>query len=291
MTSLCRDKKGESVFVAHKFDIGIVVKLEGKQDQIISWVDELGFKVCQVSNYDGSLYTDETLAMLKEQCREHGVTIDGLWTGWPGYLAWNFIEGPETIGLVPPKLRDERAGIIKRGADFAAELGVKKIITHLGFIPEDMKDEKYIDLIPVLRDIADHCHKNSQDFLFETGQETPVTLLRTLEDIGRNNVGVNLDPANLLLYGKANPVDALDILGEHVKGVHIKDGEYPTDGRNLGQEKPVGQGRVDFPVLLQKLKDLNYPGPLCIECELEGEMRLREMANAKALLEKWMEEL
>lgn len=277
--------------VAHKFDLGIVVKLEEKRDQTIAWVDELGFRFCQVSVYDSSLYTDEMLVMLKEQCEEHRVTIDGLWTGWPGYLAWNFTEGPETVGLVPPKLRDERAEIIKVGADFGAKLGIKKIITHLGFIPEDMKDEKYTALIPVLRDIADHCHRNGQDFLFETGQETPVTLLRTIEDIGRDNVGVNLDPANLILYGKANPVDAMDVFGRFVRGVHIKDGEYPTDGRNLGQERPVGKGRVDFPALLGKLRALNYSGPLCIECELEEETRLQEIANSRALLEKWMEEL
>lgn len=277
--------------MAHEFDIGVVMKLEEKQDQTIPWVDELGFKVCQISVYDSSLYTDDTLTMLKQRCAEYGVTIDGLWTGWPGYLAWNFTEGPETVGLVPPNLREERAEIIKAGADFAVKLGIKKIITHLGFIPEDMKDKKYTALIPVLRDIADHCQKNGQDFLFETGQETPVTLLRTIEDIGRDNVGVNLDPANLILYGKANPVDAMDVFGRFVRGVHIKDGEYPTDGRNLGQEKAVGKGRVDFPALLGKLRDFNYSGPLCIECELEGETHLQEIANAKALLEQWMEEL
>ncbi len=277
--------------VAYKLDIGIVIKLEEERERTIQKVHELGFSVCQISVYDTSLYTDEMAATLKEQCTRYGVAIDGIWTGWPGYLAWNFTEGPETVGLVPPHLRRERAQVIKEGSDFAAKLGVKRIITHLGFVPEDMKDEKYIDLIPVLQDIAAYCKKNGQDFLFETGQETPVTLLRTIEDIGADNIGINLDPANLILYGKGNPVDALWVFGHHVKGVHIKDGTYPTDGRNLGQEMPVGKGQVDFPVLLAKLKELGYSQPLCIECELDEKVRLQEIANGKVALTKWLAEI
>ena len=103
-------------------------------------------------------------------------------------------------------------------------------------------------------------------------------------------MGINLDPANLVLYGKGNPVDALDVFGSHVRGVHIKDGSYPTNGRNLGQEKPVGQGAVDFPALLSKLKDLGYSGALCIECELEENTKT-EIQNAKTKINNWMTEL
>ena len=279
------------MLMAYKLDIGIVVKLEEEREKAIQKVHDLGFNVCQISVYDTSYYTDEMVTTLKEQCAKYGVAIDGIWTGWPGHLAWNFTEGPETVGLVPPHLRNERAQVVKEGSDFAAKLGVKRIITHLGFVPEDMKDPKYIELIPVLQEIAAHCRKNNQDFLFETGQETPVTLLRTIEDIGMENTGVNLDPANLVLYGKGNPVDGLEVFGHHVKGVHIKDGTYPTDGRNLGQEKPVGKGSVDFPALLAKLKILGYSSPVCIECELEEEIRLQEIENAKVALNKWLAEL
>lgn len=273
-----------------QFEVGIVVKLEKGPEKVIREVHEMGFHTCQISVYDSSYYNDETLSLLKEHCAKYDVTVDALWTGWPGYLAWNFTEGPQTVGLVPPYLRAERARIIKQGADFANKLGVKRIVTHLGFVPEDMHDPKYVELIPVLKDIAMHCQANGQDFLFETGQETPVTLLRTIEDIGFDNVGINLDPANLILYGKGNPVDALDVFGSHVRGVHIKDGDYPKDGRNLGQEKPVGQGAVDFPALLLKLKDLGYSGALCIECELE-ENTQQEIQNAKSKINNWITEL
>lgn len=141
--------------------------------------------------------------------------------------------------------------MVLQGADFAASLGIPTVITHLGFIPEDPKDERYTSLLPVLAEIAEHCAGLGLNFCFETGQETPVALLRIIEDLGLPNVGINLDPANLLLYGKGNPVDSIDVFGAHIRGVHVKDGEYPTDGRNLGQEKPVGEGRVNFPCCLR----------------------------------------
>ncbi len=273
------------------FEVGIIKKIETDADNTIQKVYEMGFRVCQISIYNPSHYNDRTLDILQKQCAQYEVEIDGLWAGWPGYLGWNFYEGPRTIGLVPPHLRDERASIIKKGSDFAASLGIKKVITHLGFVPEDMNDDKYTGLIPVLKEIAIHCKKNGQHFLFETGQETPVTLLRTIEDVGQDNVGVNLDPANLLIYGKGNPVDSLDILGHLVLGVHIKDGDYPVDGRNLGKEMPVGEGRVNFPLLLAKLKEYGYFGALCVECELEEKVRLQNIEGAKTLLNNWIKDL
>ena len=100
-----------------------------------------------------------------------------------------------------------------------------------------------------------------------------------------NNLGVNLDPANLLMYGKGNAIDALDVLGEYVRGVHAKDGEYPVDGRELGMEKPVGQGRVNFPMLLNKLKAIGYKGALTIEREISGEEQIKDIIETKKLLE------
>ena len=121
-------------------------------------------------------------------------------------------------------------------------------------------------------------------FRFETGQETPITLLRTIHDIGTDNLGINLDPANLLMYGKANPVDALDVFGQYVRGVHAKDGEYPTNGRQLGVEKPLGEGRVNFPALLAKLKTLGFCGALTIEREISGPQQIADIQKAKAML-------
>ena len=100
-----------------------------------------------------------------------------------------------------------------------------------------------------------------------------------------DNLGINLDPANLILYGKANPVDSLDVFGEYVVDIHAKDGCYPTDGKNLGREVPIGEGSVNFPVFIQKLKKIGYDGTLIIEREITGEQQSKDILSAKKYLE------
>ena len=108
-------------------------------------------------------------------------------------------------------------------------------------------------VLDALGEIAEYCQKLGLEFWFETGQETPVTLLRTIEDIGLPNLGINLDTANIILYGKGNPVDALDVFGKYVRNLHIKDGVYPQNGHKLGHETPIGQGKVDFEKVIIKI--------------------------------------
>jgi len=162
---------------------------------------------------------------------------------------------------------------------------VDQIGTHAGYIPENPLDPLYPAVVMTLRDIVSHCEKNGQKFLFETGQETPITLLRLIDDIGKKNTGVNFDPANLLMYGKANPVDALDILGPYILDVHAKDGEYPVNGKKLGVEKPLGQGRVNFPRFIGRLKELGYNGPITIEREISGEQQRKDIIEGIKFLE------
>jgi L-ribulose-5-phosphate 3-epimerase len=276
-----------------ELEVGLLVKIEVEDGPEAAMQKVRGFDldVCHISTYEPATYSAEYAERLRTASGEVGVRIAALWAGWPGRRVWDLMEGPETIGLVPYDVRTERAQLVKTGATFAAELGIPTVITHLGFIPEEPKDERYTSLIPVLRDIGVHCARLDQHLCFETGQETPVTLLRVIEDIGLPNIGVNLDPANLLLYGKGNPVDAVVVLGRYIRGVHVKDGEYPTNGRDLGLEKPVGEGSVDFPRLLRKLWASGYRGELCIESEFEGEAQLREISKAKVALGRWLEEL
>jgi len=172
------------------------------------------------------------------------------------------------------------------GSEFCGHLGVECMATHMGFIPENPNDPEYEKLVVAIRRIAEPMKERGQYLLFETGQETPVTLLRIFEDIGTGNLGVNLDTANLILYGKANPVDALEVFGEFVRDVHAKDGKYPTDGRNLGEETPLGEGKVNFPELIKKLKEIGYDGPLTIEREISGAKQIEDIKAAKQMLEE-----
>jgi oligopeptide/dipeptide ABC transporter ATP-binding protein len=89
-------------------------------------------------------------------------------------------------------------------------VGAPAIITHCGFIPETPKSPLYMEVLDALGEIASYCNDLGIGFWFETGQETPVTLLRTIQDINLPNLGINLDTANIILYGKGNPLDSLD---------------------------------------------------------------------------------
>ncbi|MHB0875434.1 MAG: sugar phosphate isomerase/epimerase family protein [Anaerolineae bacterium] len=264
--------------------LGTMVALPHGPEQELEKVQSLGLATCQVSNWDPQYYTDDMAGRLLSACKQFSVEVTTIWAGTPGRTIWNFIDGPRTIGLVPDWTRNMRLDALKRGADFAKKVGAPSITTHVGFLPEDPNDPRYAGTLDALKDIAGYCGHLGLGFWFETGQETPITLLRTIQDIGTDNLGINLDPANLLLYGKANPVDALDVFGQYVRGVHAKDGEYPTDGRELGKEKALGEGRVDFPRLVPKLKSMGFQGALTIEREISGPKQIEDIKRAIALL-------
>jgi L-ribulose-5-phosphate 3-epimerase len=268
-----------------KIRLGVMVNLNSDFHEEFRTAREMGFDTCQLLCWNSSLMTDEYAEKVNAVVKEYGAEITAFWCGWPGPTIWNFIEGPVTLGLVPPAYRFARMETLVRGSDFARKISVTDVITHAGFIPENPNDPDYAGVVSAVRYIAQHCKANGQYFLFETGQETPVVLKRTMEDVGLDNLGVNLDPANLLLYGKANPVDALDILGPYVRGVHAKDGEYPVNGQFLGEEKPLGMGRVNFPALIARLKEYHYTGALTIEREISGEQQKSDILAGKKLLE------
>ena len=266
-----------------KLQIGVMTHISTTPEDAMGKIAELGLKSCQFLWPPNG--RPELAKHLRAAADDAGVTITTLWAALSGPAAWNFTEGPITIGLVPPEFRAERVAELERAAEVAAEIGVQSITTHVGFIPEFPGDPLYLGTLVALKAVAQACQAHGVEFWFETGQETPITVLRTIEDIGTPNMGINLDPANLLMYGKANPVDALDVFGQWVRGVHAKDGEYPTDGRDLGVEKPMGEGRVNFPLLVPKLKSMGYKGHLTIEREISGPQQVADIQRAIATLE------
>ena len=154
----------------------------------------------------------------------------------------------------------------------------------MGFLPENVTDPNYIPVLSAIKELARYARKNGQHLLFETGQETPVTLLRYIEESGCDNLGINLDPANLILYGKGNPVDAVEVFGKYVRDVHAKDGFYPTNSKALGKECALGRGRVDFPRLISALREVGYDDTIIIEREISGEEQKRDILSAAELL-------
>ena len=246
---------------------------------------EMGFTSCQLNCWQRDMMTRENAAVAKQLAKQYEIEISAFWCGWEGPCEWNLIHGPGTIGLVPAAYRHARLDTMLAGSAFAAWLGVSDVITHVGFIPNNPFDADYAGLVGAVRFLALQMKKRGQYFLFETGQEAPVTLLRTIEDIGTDNIGINLDPANLLMYGLGNPIDALSVFGAYVRNVHGKDGVCPNNGRQLGHEMPIGQGLVNYPAFIAKLKAIGYDRFITIEREISGEQQIKDIKAAKQYLE------
>jgi sugar phosphate isomerase/epimerase len=223
---------------------------------------------------------------LKDALAKYHVEATAVMTLGPGRMIWDFYDGPRTIGIVPPATRAARIDALKRASDLGKACGIRAVHTHCGFIPENPNDPLYSETVAAIKDVASHCKANGQTFLMETGQESPITLLRAIEDTGLDNIGVNLDTANLILYGKGEPVGALDVIGKYVRGLHAKDGLYPTDPKKLGREVPIGQGRVNFPEVIRKLHQLAYTGPITIERETSGAQQEADIRASITFLER-----
>jgi L-ribulose-5-phosphate 3-epimerase len=267
--------------------LGLLISPAPGSYESITRVKELGFPTCFLSldAYIGK-FNKPLADELQGQLRRAGITPTAVEVVGPGKLTWDFIGGPSTIGIVPRATRTARVDALKQASNFAKALGISNVQTHCGFIPENPGDPVYPEAVTAIREIAEHCAINGQSFLMETGQETPTTVLRTIKDVGKPNVGVGLDTANLILYGKANPVDAVDILGPYIRTVHAKDGKWPTDPDKLGEEVIIGSGIVDFKQVFTKLQKLGYTGAISIEREISGPGQIEDIKKEKIYLER-----
>lgn len=249
-----------------------------------------GMNCTQVVSWNLELATIDIARTLKKRAVDNGVRLTAIWGGYSGPCEWNFTKGPVTLGLVPTTYRAMRVLELKRWADFAAEAGAPAVITHCGFLPENMTDPNFEEILVAIQDVAGYCKKLGLEFWFETGQETPVTLLRFIQATGLDNLGINLDPGNLLMYGKGNPIDSLRVFGKYVKALHTKDAFPPTDGNDLGAAVVVGTGCVDYPRFIPALLDLGFAGDLTIEREITGEQQIKDILYTKDYLNKLLDE-
>ena len=263
--------------------LGLIIGIGKDPDAAMAKVRDLGLPTSQI-------FVDEfemgLVGKLRQALEKHQMEATSLVVGGPGKEVWDFYQGPLTIGLVPRDTRAARIAHIKNASDFAKQCGIQAVQTHCGFIPENPNDPVYKETITAMKETAGYCKNNGQNFRYETGQETPITLVRAIEDVGLDNQGVNFDLANLIMYGKANPVDAIELLGPYVQGIHAKDGLFPTNPKDLGKEVPIGKGKVDFPRIIEQLKRLNYQGAVTIEREISGPQQVADVREAKAYLEK-----
>jgi sugar phosphate isomerase/epimerase len=213
-------------------------------------------------------------------------------TVFAAYVGESYADIPtveQTVGFVPSATRAERELRTFAVSDFAAEIGVAGIATHVGFVPEDQSSEDYTGVLKVVRRVCDHAAGYGQTFALETGQESAPALREFLLAAQRTNLGINFDPANMILYGTGDPIAALDILAPHVLTVHCKDGDWPPRAIRgaLGHEQPLGEGSVGMARFIAKLKEIGYRGPLTIEREAsDSGQRRRDFAMGAELLRR-----
>jgi sugar phosphate isomerase/epimerase len=272
--------------------LGLLISPFGAPEERLKRVHDLGFSNCFLS-LDGYLgqFTPALAAQFRDLLEKYELVATTVEVVGPGERVWDFLRGPSTIGLVPPATREARMDALRQASDFAKLLNIGQVQTHCGFIPEDPADPKYPGTVEAIRAVAQHCQANGQYFLMETGQETPTTMSRMLRDAAMPNLAVGLDTANLILYGKANPVDAVDILGPHVRSIHAKDGRWPTDPSKLGKEVLIGAGLVDFRQVFTKLHRIGYTGAVTIERETSGPQQIEDVRSEKIYLEGILREV
>lgn len=263
--------------------LGLIIGAGKDPDQALKKVHDLSIPTAQIGTEE---FSDAMVGKLKAAIEKYGIQVTAINSSGGPPNVYDFYQGPLTIGVVPPKYRRQRIDNFKRASDFTKKLGVPAFHTHYGFIPENPNDPLYEGTVKALAEVATHLKGNGQMMLYETGQETPITMLRAITDVGLDNQFVNLDTANLILYGKGNPLDALDVIGKLVRGIHAKDGLFPTDPKKLGEEVPIGEGKANFPALIKKLKELNYTGPLTIEREISGPRQLEDIKKEIVYLKK-----
>ncbi len=196
----------------------------------------------------------------------------------------------KTGGVIRDQTWPDNERIAQRAAATARALGLSVVSTHAGFLPEDSADPRFEKLVGRIARLAEILSDHGQTLLFETGQEDADTLLRFLEALdgaGADNVGVNFDPANMILYAKGEPVSSLRRLMPRVRQVHAKDATKTRTPGTWGTEVAVGKGEVDWPAFMQVLAKADFEGPIMIEREA-GDQRIADIRSAVAVLTRAM---
>jgi len=277
-----------------KWPVGVFTSVDAGLGVKLEVAHELGVPTIQIHAPAKSTRTPENAKKFLSRLRELNITLTCVFGGFEGESYADIPTTQRTIGLVPPETRAARTTEMKEIADFAKLLGCSAVALHLGFIPHDTSDPLYGEVVAVTQDVCDHCKTNGQTLHLETGQETADGLIRFMDDVARDNLGVNFDPANMILYGTGEPIEALRKLGKRVWSIHCKDGKWADNpGQEWGQEVALGQGDVGIETYLRTLDELGYTGPLTIEREIpaEPERQKVEIGGALELLNRLKAEI
>jgi len=252
-----------------KWPIGVFTSIDAGLGVKLEVAHELAVPTIQLHAPSQATRTKDHAEKFLARLGELGIKLTAVFGGFEGESYADIPTVVRTVGLVPPETRAARTKEMKEIADFARLLGCDVVALHLGFVPHETGDPLYQQSVDVTRDVCDHCRANGQALHLETGQETADTLLGFIADVERDNLFINFDPANMILYGTGEPIEALRKVGKYVRSVHCKDGTWAKNpGQEWGREVPLGQGDVGMEKYLATLKEIGYFGPLTIEREI-----------------------
>jgi sugar phosphate isomerase/epimerase len=274
-----------------KWPIGVFVSVDAGLGVHFDVVKELGVPTVQLHAPHGDSRNAATASEFLTKCTAAGITVTAVFGGFEGESYADPATSARTVGLVPRETRAARLQEMKEIADFTILLDCKTVALHIGFVPEDRNGEDYKDLLATTRDLLDHLTANGQQLNLETGQESADHLLDFLADVDRDNLFINFDPANMILYGTGEPIAALKKVGKYVRSIHCKDGTWAAEDRrgiDWGVEVPLGEGDVGMENYLRTLDELGYTGPLTIEREIahDPERQKSDIGQAVGLLEE-----
>ena len=190
-----------------------------------------------------------------------------------------------TGGLAPDATWELNWTNIQATAALARQLGLKLVTFHAGFLPHEETDPNFAKMLRRLAETADVFQAANIALGLETGQETAPVLVRLLQKLKRPNVGVNFDPANMILYDKGDPIAALRVLGPWIRQVHIKDARRTKVPGTWGEEVAAGTGEVDWRAFFAVLRELKYTGDFVIEREA-GSQRVADIRTAREMVAK-----
>lgn len=190
-----------------------------------------------------------------------------------------------TGGIAPDATWEHNWKNIHATAALAHALGLKLVTFHAGFLPHRSGDKQTAKMLRRLAEVADIFERADIVVGLETGQETAPVLAGFLRKLERANVGVNFDPANMILYGKGDPIEALETLGPWIRQVHVKDAKRTKVRGTWGEEVPAGKGEVDWKTFFAVLNKQEFAGPIVIEREA-GTQRVEDIRTARTVADR-----
>jgi sugar phosphate isomerase/epimerase len=252
--------------------------------QLIEQLTTIGIRRVQIA-LDPIRSEPATWGNFDALAKEQGISIASGMFGTIGedYTTMETIK--QTGGIVPDKTWEENWRNIQATAKLASKMGIRLVTFHAGFLPHDERDPGFVKLRDRLRQVADAFAAERVDLGLETGQETADALKHFLQVLDRRNVGVNFDPANMILYEKGDPIAALETLAPWLKQCHLKDARRTKQSGTWGDEVVVGTGEVDWRKFFAVLDRIGYKGDLCIEREA-GTQRVEDIRAARKFVEK-----